>query len=246
MLWVCIVSYKQDKFIEPMLEALTGFPNKLFVLDKCCDGSEQHLKRLGISYMNVSCEGHGAAYARNAGAIAIIENFPDADILFLDGDRIPHNLFYHDILEGLKQFDELLFMCKSDCRMMRRLTAEGAMRQFNIDLRYKHKGLESRWNLWNPFYTCGFAMRNAAIRQIMNVQEGNLFAAILMGCYGYEDNVLGIECAMLGHRMAFMPSEVYLEGWVGNDGSHNSTEVYQREKANYAIDCFAQLVGYKG
>jgi len=245
MLWVCVISHNQNKWITPMLEALSGFPNKLFVLDKCRDGSRELLKRSQIPYIETECSGHGAAFARNAGAVSILETFPDADILFLDGDRVPHNVTFAKVKEGLEKFDEILIMCMEDIRKYQDLTREGVFKPYDFDIRKKHVGFDSKYNLWNAFYTCGFAMRNEAMLEVMSVCDGNLFAANLMGTYGYEDNVLGIECKMLGHKMAFMPSQCFLEGWVGNDKKHDKTEVYQREKANYALDCFANIIGYQ-
>lgn len=79
-----VISHNQKESIEPMRNAI-DVPT-LFVLDRCTDGSQEKCKRLGVDFItNEIGSGRQVSRARNLGA----NKFPNDDILFLDGDRIP-------------------------------------------------------------------------------------------------------------------------------------------------------------
>jgi glycosyltransferase involved in cell wall biosynthesis len=83
---ICIIiSHNQKDYLKSFHETLNNCKH-LFVLDRCTDGSQQFCIDNNIPYVeNLVGIGRQCSRARNIGASL----FPNDDILFFDGDRVP-------------------------------------------------------------------------------------------------------------------------------------------------------------
>lgn len=222
MIWVCVISHNQKDDILPMLDVLRKgrFQNILFVLDRCKDGSRELLKREGVSFIEAKNFGHGAGQSREAGFEKIIgELDPEADILFLDGDRVPTEyLTYNLCLKCLSIADIGLTVAEDDIRIRRGRYTTSVPGKFTEHIFPVHDYCYGgQYNLDNDFYTSGILMSNAAIVACAAVQDGFLFEPMLYGEYGYEDSYLGLLCTAFGFRIVWFPKECHLAGLL--DGS---------------------------
>ena len=89
MIDIVIIGQNEGVYIQQMYTALREYPfNRIWVLDRCMDNSEEQLKKSGERYLKTkgTLEGRQTSHARNLGLKVCS---PNSDVLFLDGDRYP-------------------------------------------------------------------------------------------------------------------------------------------------------------
>ena len=232
MIFVCVLCHNQAEYIEPMLEALDDFSESIiYMLDKCTDGSEAILRKRGIPYLKLQCKGHGAAEARQRGFEYIMDiSDGAADILFLDGDRIPNVLTEAICEDALKHGDIALFRTEDDHRITRNIWknfTKSKYRVLNCPIYNKDK------NAYNPYefnwdcyvYGCGLLFSNRAMKKIASVQDGYLFNPATWGDWGYEETFTGLVALTVGLKIIFMPDEIRLQGYLCRKPSEKKSYV---------------------
>lgn len=216
---IVIISKNQKQAIEKMLKVLTfDLPNcnRIFVLDRCTDGSKEFLESQNEFFIERhDAEGFCAGSARNLG---LKYTNPEHDVLFLDGDRIPHNLNYERIAQMLYYFNISMIKNEKDTR-------NWFVNVPSINTQYR--------NYNNNVWSSAILLRRTAINEISNiVGNGNIFDTIFDGNWGCEDEYLGDVAYSLGMISGGFPSHIYVEGTT--TPSTNSSDEYrnQVEKRN--------------
>lgn len=216
---IVVISKNQAKSLEQMINTLRidiPIANRIFVLDRCTDGSKELLERNNEFFVErTDAEGFCAGSARNLG---LKYTNPEHDVLFLDGDRIPHNLNYERIAQMLYYFDISMIKNEKDSRNW-----FVNIPSINIH-RYKTNN-----NVWSS----AILLRRSAVNKISEVVgNGNLFDPIFDGHWGCEDEYLGDVAYSLGMISGGFPSHIYVEGTT--TASNNTSDEYrnQVEKRN--------------
>ena len=216
---IVIISKNQKASLEQMINTLKfDIPNanRIFVLDRCTDGSKELLESYNETYIERNdAVGFCAGSARNIG---LKHTNPEHDILFLDGDRIPHNLNYERIVQMLYYFNISMIKNKSDTRSW-------FVNVPSINTQY------DKYN--NNVRSSAILLRRTAINEISNiVGNGNIFDPIFDGNWGCEDEYLGDVAYSLGMISGGFPSHIYVDGTT--TPSTNSSDEYrnQVEKRN--------------
>ena len=216
---IVIISKNQEKSLKHMIDTLrleTPSINRIFVLDRCTDGSKELLESKNEFFVERhDAVGFCAGSARNIG---LKHTNPEHDVLFLDGDRIPHNLNYERIVQMLYYFNISMIKNKQDTRTW-------FVNVPSINTQYK--------NYNNNVWSSAILLRRSAIEAISNiVGNGNIFDPIFDGSWGCEDEYLGDVAYSLGMISGGFPSHIYVEGTT--TPSTNSSDEYrnQVEKRN--------------
>lgn len=143
----------------------------------------------------------------------------DDDIVeFFDGDRYP--VKYAPPEEEMRKYgcDVLLYPCEEDTRSR---------------LLEKEPGPEDTGWLSNAFYSCGFAIQYAAIRQVLEFNHGPFFREEFKG-WGAEDQYMGLVLHKIG-ATAVLSRKTMLCGSVGTDvGEHPEYKETMRTYFNLA------------
>lgn len=184
-----IISHNQSEYIEPISKAL-GNTKHLFVFDRCTDKSEAVAKKIGVDFVcNTEGDGRQCSRARNLGASL----FPEDDILFLDGDRVP--LFDVSRLE-VSQFDVTLVKSENDIR---------------DELGSLGWKAEPRWGSFNNglFASCVLIRRNALDKVLQ--QFGYIFDTDFTK-WGEEDRHLGDLLFHVGATCGFASDDMRVLG----------------------------------
>jgi len=228
-LTVMVISRDQENTIADMdasiKRCLPGV-DVLYVLDRCSDDSKGVLDGIGARYV-IKEEGFGfdAPGARNFG----VKHLEGRDVLFLDGDRSPHNLEGSLVKEALNRYDMTVVSVEfSDHRTW---FTDGFMSNpwFKGWPGYRQD---------NGVYTCGILMKSSAINTIQTHQEGNLFHKSFTGRYGEEDLHLGFLSHELGLSCGAFPKHCYVDG---NFSSARDILDIQMSEAKCKILCDAML-----
>jgi MoaA/NifB/PqqE/SkfB family radical SAM enzyme len=196
---IVIISKNQEKSIKEMMFRLRiDIPtaNRIFVLDRCSDGSKEMLE----SYNEFFVERHDAVgfCAGSARNIGLKHTNPEHDVLFLDGDRIPHNLNYERIVQMLYYFNVSMIKNETDTR-------NWFVNVPSINTQYR--------NYNNNVWSSAILLRRTAITKISEiVGDGNLFDPTFDGNWGCEDEYLGDVATSLGMLSGGFPSTIYVEG----------------------------------
>ncbi|MCK9542137.1 MAG: hypothetical protein M0R03_08915 [Novosphingobium sp.] len=178
MLNIVIIGQNEGVSIKSMYDSLQHIEcNRIWILDRCTDNSEEQLKELGERYVNTfnSLEGRQTSYCRNLGLMLCDNN---SDVLFLDGDRYVKNGCFNNLLKWKN--DIALLMVEKDERC-------------EID-DYSH--FYGQVN--NGFYSCGIFIKREAINKILDFNKGELFSTDIQKTWGIEDTYLGDVCYHLG------------------------------------------------
>src|SRR5574343_262835 len=196
---IVIISKNQKDSIEKIINALrlnVPTANRIFVLDRCNDGSSELLNKYNEYYIELSDRvGFCAGSARNDG---LKLTNPTNAVLFLDGDRIPNNFNIERINQMLYYFDISLIANKSDIRSWFR-----NIPTININFNRANN------NVWSS----AILLRRSAINKISEVVgNGNLFDPIFDGHWGCEDEYLGDVAIHFGMISGGFPSSIYVEG----------------------------------
>ena len=181
MLNIIIIGHNERESMPKMLESLKRtFPRakRIWVLDRCDDGSEEYIDSQGEIYIRTpnSWEGRRVSSARNLG-LSFADK--DADILFLDGDRY--------IVEGKNDFlrkkkDIVLLKVEKDER---------------DDDKWFTKYSQVYGHIHNAFYSCGIFFKRSAVDKVLEYQ-GEFFDTSIEQYWGVEDVHLGDVCFNLG------------------------------------------------
>jgi len=246
MICVCVINHRQRESIQPMLEGLRTFGNVLFVLDRCFgDGSAELLDSCGVPYIECCNRGHGAGQSREAGFQCIMEQTDGkADILFLDGDRIPTGVT-ESLCETAVSLADVTQMCvEHDIRAARDrypLQEPGRFMSHSFELYNANKHYPAIYNLDNYVYTCGILISNRGLKRLSALQDGELFHHDFYGEYGYEDTALGIVMKMAGLTFGWFPSECRIAGCLNGDGFQGVNE----EQRRHIADRYCGKMDYK-
>jgi MoaA/NifB/PqqE/SkfB family radical SAM enzyme len=196
---IVIISKNQKQSIKKMLDILKfDIPtaNRIFVLDRCTDGSKELLESQHEFFIERNdAVGFCAGSARNIG---LKHTNPEHDVLFLDGDRIPHNLNYERIVQMLYYFNISMIKNEKDTR------------NWFVNIPSINTQMtKSNNNVWSS----AILLRRTAINKISEiVGDGNLFDPIFDGNWGCEDEYLGDVAISLGMLSGGFPSTIYVEG----------------------------------
>lgn len=168
---IVIIGHNEGDSIEKMLHSLRPYKyERIWVLDRCTDGSSSILRKYGEYFVKTPdwLMGRQTAYARNLGA-----TIAGDDVLFLDGDRY---LAQGSILgiENTKNDIELL-MIENDSR--------NGLRNYQ----------DVYGCVYNGFFSCGLFMKKSAIDKVIRFQ-GELFRTDMQADWGIEDTTLGDVC----------------------------------------------------
>lgn len=213
MLYRVVISHRQSEFICKF--AGERIPPTVFVFDAPTPQDIDACLMAGFAYATVDRPGNRSAN-RNAGLAAIVERFAlhDDDVVeFVDGDRYPVMYSEDKVKYALSAggCDALLYGCECDSREDRyHIPKTGVVR---VDT----------GRIFNPFYSCGFAIRMGAIRRVMDYNGGSLFDT-RFNRWGCEDQWLGIECSNLGVVVG-TTRDILLAGSVGGDSDDHTDYV---------------------
>lgn len=199
---IVIISKNQHESLKEMMFTLRlDIPtaNRIFVLDRCTDGSKEFLESHNEFFIERhDAEGFCAGSARNLG---LKHTNPEHDVLFLDGDRIPHNLNYERIVQMLYYFNISMIKNQKDSR-------QWFVNVPSINI-YMSKTHNDNNNVWSS----AILLRRSAINKISEVVgNGNLFDPIFDGHWGCEDEYLGDVAIHFGMISGGFPSSIYVEG----------------------------------
>lgn len=226
MMQIIIISKNQQRHLMTMREALEADfagVNRLFVLDRCTDDSENILKSAGEKFI-VNREGEGflAGKMRDFG----LDHLGIHNTLFLDGDRIPMNLNEKICADALDQYDMATIRMKSDTRLTAIELA--AAPEYG-----KHD---------NMIHSAGILIGEKVINAIRISQNGRLFHPAFDGLYGNEDLYLGDVAFKLGFTCGEFPFPIRLSGdpatWKTCDKNIYRLQVEKRLKLR-------ELLGFK-
>ena len=167
---IVIIGQNEGSSILKMYESLKNIKgNRVWVLDRCTDDSEDILIKLNEKYIKTPeyLSGRQTSFARNLGLSYTDKN---SDVLFLDGDRF---ITKGDI-ESLNntEYDIELLMLDKDPRIL-------------TDYKYTYGEVN------NGFYSCGIFFKRSAINKIVEFQQGQLFLEAIQDVWGIEDVYLG-------------------------------------------------------
>lgn len=213
---IVIVSKDQATEIKHMASVLQEqLPNieRLFVLNRCIDNSKQVMTELGEKFIEIT-EGVGfrIATAKNVGLQHVN---PDNDVLFIDGDRYPHNISIELINTALKKFDITVLKCENE---ISRLWVNN---EFTKN--------PNQHRLYNDVWGCGFVIRRSAIEKIKNINNGRLYTELFNGSWGEEDQNIGDMSYCLDLTCGAFPMYVYLNGELNY---HMATTPQARKQYN--------------
>ena len=174
---IVIIGKNEGASIDNMLASIVNMNCKrVWVADRCTDGTVKKLKSLNEFYIKTSpfLLGRQTSYCRNLGL-----SFCDKgeNVLFLDGDRY----IKHGSLKNLEQ-------CKSDIVLL----------LLEYDNRERLDFSKSYGEIHNGFYSCGVYFKNSALQKILKFQKGELFSIKMQKHWGIEDTFLGDVCYHLG------------------------------------------------
>lgn len=219
---IVIISKNQLQSIQKMLFKLRlDIPsaNRIFVLDRCTDGTKEFLESCGEKYVErVDATGFCAGTARNLG---LKHTNPNNDVLFLDGDRIPHNLTFERIIQMLYYFNISMIKNENDNRhwFVNVPSINTQLNQFNN-------------NVWSS----AILFRRSAINTISEVVgDNNLFDPIFDGHWGCEDEYIGDLAKHFGMLVGGFPSFIYVDGNTTNSNSTDPNYIKQVEKRKQLI-----------
>jgi hypothetical protein len=168
---------------------------RLFVLDRCTDGSKHKLKSYPDEIFIENNEGEGflEGKARDLGLSYLgIDN-----TFFLDGDRIPINFSIDLVNKAFKLYDICLSSVEKD------------FRKTFIDV----FTFNPKFNVMdNDVFTCGLTIRKEMIEKIIKLQNGRLFNSVFDGSFGEEDRFLGSMVYHLGGTCGLFPKHCHLTG----------------------------------
>ncbi len=168
---IVIIGHNEAASIEKMRESLLPYKyERIWVLDRCSDGSASLLEKHGEYFVNTPewLEGRQTSYARNIGAMIAQD-----DVLFLDGDRF----IVDGSIEGIEKTE-------NDIEL---LTIENDSRTGILN--YK----KIYGSVFNGFFSCGLFMKRSAIEKVIRFQ-GELFRIDMQADWGIEDTGLGDVC----------------------------------------------------
>lgn len=197
---IVIIGHNERKSIQKMLDSLIfNFPdaNRIWVLDRCFDGSKRLLKSKGEFFVTTNfLFGRHTSSSRNLG-----ESFTDKskDVLFLDADRFIIN---DKKVRLNKTTDVELLLLKEDSRW----DARGWFSDYS----------EIYGTVHNGFYSCGIFMKRDAIEKVKAFQ-GELFSTDIEKWWGIEDTYLGDVCYHLG-LSCDINKEIVLNGKFSKTG----------------------------
>ena len=176
---IVIIGQNEGESIQKMLSSLQLLmpgSKRIWVLDRCTDGSEKFLKSKKEYFVKTDSrlKGRQTSYCRNVGLSKCDIN---NDVLFLDGDRFPTIGTLQELTEW--QEDIALLLLEEDNRI-------------NMDFKSAYGTVH------NGFYSCGLFMKRNAINTILQFQKGKLFCENIQFKWGIEDTHLGDVCYHLG------------------------------------------------
>jgi len=214
---VVIISHNQAALLSEMvysLRAQLSFP-RLFVLDRCTDGSSDLLDSLGEEYI-IKDDGDGweAGRVRNVGLSHVGYTSP---VLMLDGDRVPSGLSDSLLEEASRKYDITLLGVSRDHR------------KFFKDFDFSPN---DKWgSCKNGVYTAGFLISSSALNTITAYNGGFLFNPCFDGLWGYEDMSLGDVGAHLGLTCGTFPRYAWVRGTFDTQVTkdHDATQHGKRE-----------------
>src|SRR5574343_227333 len=214
---IVIISKNQQDSIEKIMNALrlnVPTANRIFVLDRCNDGSSELLNKYNEYYIELSDRvGFCAGSARNDG---LKLTNPTNAVLFLDGDRIPNNFNIERINQMLYYFDISLIANKSDIRSWFR-----NIPTININFNRANN------NVWSS----AILLRRSAINKISEVVgNGNLFDPIFDGHWGCEDEYLGDVANSLNMTCGGFPNFIYVDGETTTANTNTPEYMKQMQK----------------
>lgn len=192
MIEVVIIGHNEGAHVERMLESLPASWRKVYVADRCTDGTVEKLltrdDTLVVDTTPMKLEGRQTSFCRNLG---LSHCSATSDILFLDGDRYPVEGDLEEAYETMRT-DVLCLPLREDFR-----------HPDDFDLNYGR--------VLSGFYSCGLLMRRKAIVAARDFQCGRLFDESLQSTWGIEDTALGDVCFHLGLTAA-LSDKVRLRG----------------------------------
>lgn len=188
---VVVISHNQAKYIPDFERVLCNYEH-VYVIDR---PSEPYPSGIPAIY-NLVGNGFLAGRMRDIGATC----FPDSDILFLDGDKVPSG--------NLASLDNMPFECIL-------LGVENDPRTHFFDGTTHAISLpEDPLEQINGCYSCGILYRKKLIKRFREINEGRIFHPCFDGTWGDEDSWNGdiINCE---HIPIGCTSEVILGGSIG-------------------------------
>lgn len=195
MVDVVIIGRDEGAWLEAMLSAMPKGWRVIYIADRCEDGTFGRLMADGRADASVNtwrfCFGDGrmTSTCRNYGCALRRQG---ADVLFLDGDRVPSSA--DDLRAAVEacQTDVLLLPLEEDGR-----TPEVFANAYG--------------RVMNGFYSCGLFIKADALRRVEEFQGGKVFDEELQRWWGVEDTYLGDVCYHLG-LTASLTDKVRLRG----------------------------------
>ena len=228
MISVLVISHNQSSYLVKMIEALAEqLPslNRLFVLDRCTDNSVNILTQTGESFViKSSGTGFEAGASRDYG----LGFLPQDDILFLDGDRIPHNLTEDLLAQASQQFSICLIKVDTDYRTW-------FSDEFSINPNLNSKS--------SNVVSCGMLISRQVLDKIKQHNQGRVFHEAFDGNWGCEDDYIGYLANHLNIPCGGFPKTTHVEGIVGKPFA--DWEEYQQNgfKINRAkLDVLSRLL----
>ena len=195
MISILIISHNQDSYLIRMINALNEqLPNlnRLFVLDRCIDNSVEILTQYKESFVIKSTGiGFEAGATRDYG----LGFLPEDDILFLDGDRIPHNLTEDLLIQASGKVSICLIKAEYDYRTC---FCDVLKEIFSI----------------NNVVSCGMLINRSAINEIKIHNSGRVFHEAFDGNWGCEDGYLGELSNHLNISCGAFSQQVFVEGAI--------------------------------
>jgi hypothetical protein len=173
---IVIIGQNEGAHILTMYASLLQYPfNRIWILDRCTDHSEQLLREIGETFFKTdeNLQGRQTSHARNLG---LSKTRPDSDVLFLDGDRYISS----GDLSGLEKSenDIELLLLEDDFRNQ-------IFNYYHYDMVYG--------TVHNYFFSCGIFLKRTAINKILHFQK-ELFCEDIQQYWGVEDTYLGDVC----------------------------------------------------
>lgn len=216
---IVIISKNQKDNIEKMMHKLRltiPTANRIFVLDRCDDGSAELLDKYNEYYIELNDRiGFCAGTVRNAGFK--LTN-PLNDVLFLDGDRIPNNLNIERINQMVYYFDISMMSHESDSRkwFSNVPTINKSYRRFNNDV-----------------WSSALLIRRTALNKISNIiGDNNIFDPVFDGNWGCEDEYLGDVAVHLNMTCGGFPNFIYVDGHTTSAITTSEEYIQQVNKRN--------------
>lgn len=183
---IVVINRNQQKFVEPMCMALAPL-HPIFVFDRCEPVDSVTHK------VNHDGDGFLAGRMRDIGAEGI-----DDDILFLDGDKIPHGDIVADIEQLKDKYDAI---CYGIAGEKENSEYRSFMRNDGVD------GIVTWQASGFPYasgcYSCGLWLSRDIIRKVRELNGGRIFHPDFDGIWGDEDNFLADEINAVGGRIGY-------------------------------------------